>query len=126
MGPVMIRAFSRAGTLAAGLVALAAVAQPAPGSAQAPPAGPATPPAEQQPAEVSDQKLRQFVTAAAGVQKIQQEYAAKAQTLQKTTEDKIVSSVEQAGMTVEEFTALVARVQSDPDFARRVDGLQSQ
>ena len=126
-----VRAFWAAGALAAASASFAAAAQPAPGS-ELPPAGGETPQAQQpgtetqQPGtEVSDEKLRQFVTAAADVQKIQQEYAVKAQSLQKTTEDRIVSSVEEAGMTVDEFTALVARVQNDPALARRLDGLQS-
>ena len=87
------------------------------------PADPAPP--QQQQVEVSDEKLLQFVTAAADVQKIQQDYAAKAQSLQQEAEQEIVSSVEEAGMTVAEFTELVARVQNDPELARRLDGLQT-
>jgi len=96
--------------------------QSAPGALEAPPSGVAAPPAEPA-AEVSDEKLRQFAEAARDVHTIQQEFAAKAESLQKNTEEKIVSSVEQAGMTVEEFTALVALVQSDPSLARRLEGL---
>jgi hypothetical protein len=109
----------------------AAAAHAAPDPADPPPATAPhgaieSPSAAPEPAQVSDEKLRQFAEAAAGVQKIQQEYAAKAQSLQKTTEDQIISSVEEAGMTVNEFTALVTRVQSDPALARRLDGLRSQ
>lgn len=89
-----------------------------------PPADPMQSPPSVQ-AEVSDEKLRQFVTAAEDVHKIQQDYAVKAQSLQQAAEEEIVSSVQEAGMTVEEFTELVARVQNDPELARRLDDLQT-
>ena len=140
------RALHRFGAVAITVTALSAAAgnaapgdaPPAPG-AQTPEAGQspgaAQPDAGQQPGvqapqaldgEVSDEKLRQFAEAAEEVQKIQQEYAAKAQSLQKTTEEKIVSSVQDAGMTVAEFTAIVERMQTDPTLAQRLDGLQTQ
>lgn len=91
---------------------------------------PAEPPqasaGQQQTTDVSDAKLRQFAKAAKDVQKIQQDYTAKAETLQKDAEQQIVASVESAGMSVAEFTELVALVQSDPDLARRLNDLQQQ
>lgn len=101
-------------------------AQPPPGTQ---PPMDSQPPTDAQPpaaveGEVSDEKLQQFAEAAAEVQKIQEDYAAKAQSLQKATEEKIVSSVQEAGMSVAEFTAIVERMQSDPSLARRLDGLE--
>jgi hypothetical protein len=101
----------------------------APADAQAPSqaqTAPAVPAPQQDAAQVSDEKLLQFAEAAADVQKIQEDYAAKAQTLQKVTEDKIVSSVQDAGMTVAEFTSLVELVQTDPALAQRLNGLQPE
>lgn len=127
------RAFTHLGAALLAVAGMSAAAA-APGEAQ--PSGPGEPPdqAQSSPAEgatvlpenVSDQKLQQFAEAAAEVQAIQQDYATKAQSLQKTTEEKIVSSVQDAGMTVAEFTAIVERIQTDPSLARRLDGLQSQ
>ncbi|HEX7035797.1 MAG TPA: DUF4168 domain-containing protein [Pseudomonadales bacterium] len=93
---------------------------------QAAPAEPQAPTGQTQAADVSDAKLRQFAKAAKDVQKIQQDYTAKAKTLQKDAEQQIVASVEGAGMSVAEFTELVALVQSNPDLARRLSELQQQ
>lgn len=118
-----ITAFVTAATTAALLAFASSVGAGEP--AMAPPAEGQTPPSAQQPGmDVTDEKLRQFAQAAEEVQKIQEDYAAKAESLQKTTEEQIVASVQDAGMSVEEFTSLVSLVQSDPALARRLTDLQ--
>ncbi len=111
----------------AGLTAAAAgFAAPPPASARVAPDGGAHAgaPAQKQ-EEISDAKLKQFAAAAADVEKIQQEYAAKAQILQKEAQQEIVSSVQDAGMSVTEFVSLVRRVQTDPSLAQRLDDMKS-
>ncbi len=122
--------FSTTAIAITGLTAAAACFAGSPAdSAQADPSGAGRAPAPTAPlaaeGKVTDKKLRQFATAAADVQQIQEEYAAKAQSLQKEAEEKIVSSVQGAGMSVAEFASLVKRVQSDPDLARRLDDMKS-
>lgn len=115
-----LMALALAGALTGASHVLAA-APPAPA-----PAAPESQPQPQQPADVSDAKLRQFAKAAEGVQKIQQDYTKKAESLQKDAEKQIVASVEEAGMSVTEFTELVALLQNDPNLARRLSELQQQ
>lgn len=106
------------------------VAAAAPEAGEAPGATDQSPGTAQAPAgvqgEVSDKTLKQFAEVAAEVQKIQQDYAAKAQSLQQNTQQEIISSVQDAGMSVEQFTALVERIQTDPSLADRLDSMQGQ
>jgi hypothetical protein len=107
--------------LVAGLVGWTAVAAATPSDDAEP--GDGGLPAEQTEAPVSDAKLRQFALAAANVQAIQQEYASEAETLKNETEARIVDSVEEAGMTVDEFKHIFQQVQGDPALAQRLDEL---
>ncbi len=111
--------------LSALLGAVAALAVQGLQAAQADPAVPA-PEAESAPVEVSDEKLRQFVTAATDVQDIQQEYITRAQTLQEETQQKMVEKVEDAGMTLAEFQSISVLVQNDPDLLRRLDEINGE
>lgn len=111
--------------LSALLGAVAALAVQGLQAAEADPAVPA-PEAESAPVEVSDEKLRQFVTAATDVQDIQQEYIARAQTLQEETQQKMVEKVEDAGMTLAEFQSISVLVQNDPDLLRRLDEINGE
>ena len=122
MGTAVALAFAATAANGANEPAEAPPSAPPPEAMQTPPA--ATLPEQQSQRQVSDEELRQFVAAAEDVQKIQQDFAAKAQSLQQEAEEQIVSSVEEAGMTVAEFTELVARVQNDPELAARLDDLQ--
>lgn len=118
----------RTALVAAAGLSLAATGFAAPPSAPpgaAPPSGAViTEPAPAK-GKITDEKLKQFAAAAADVQKIQEEYAARAQMLEKEAEQKIVSSVRGAGMSVTEFAALVRRVQTDPRLAERLDNMKS-
>lgn len=72
---------------------------------------------------VTDAKLRQFAVAAAEIETIREELMAEMQDLQQVAEARMVSSVEDSGMTVDEFKTLFQDVQADPDLARRLESL---
>lgn len=83
-----------------------------------------TPAPQMEPSEVSDDKLRQFVAAATDVQDIQQDYMERAQSLQEETQQKMVESVEDAGMTVEEFQSISQLLQTNPEMLERLEDLE--
>lgn len=84
-----------------------------------------TVPQEQtEPVEVTDEKLRQFVAAATDVRDIQEDYVAEAQSLQEETQQKMVESVEGAGMTIDEFQAISEQLQNNPELVERLDRIE--
>ncbi len=72
---------------------------------------------------VSDAKLRQFALAAAEIETIREQLVAEMQDLQQVAEARMVSSVQDSGMTVDEFKSLFQTVQADPNLARRLESL---
>lgn len=97
----------------------------------------AAPPPQQQPQaqEVSDEQLRQFVEAAGEVQSVQEEYAQQiqstqeadeAQTLRQEAQEKMVSAVEDAGLSVSEYNLIAQRLQQDQSLAERLQEIQTQ
>ncbi|KPP82269.1 MAG: hypothetical protein HLUCCA04_05915 [Oceanicaulis sp. HLUCCA04] len=108
--------------LAAGAAAPAALAQEG-GAAMQQPA-----PAES--ASVTDEQISSFITAAQGVNMIAQTYQPQleaaedeeaAMAIQQEAESQMLSAVEQSGLSVEEYNAIAAGLQSDPELAERVN-----
>lgn len=121
--------------LPAALVALAlgtagsAVAQQQGGQQQ----GGYPPPQQQQGGEVNDEKLGQFMVAMASVQDVQEEYAGqiqstsdgeKAQELRQEAQNKMISAVEDSGLTVPQYNMIAERMRTDPELAERAEDMQ--
>ncbi|AZG07624.1 DUF4168 domain-containing protein [Pigmentiphaga sp. H8] len=109
-------------------MASAAMAQ-APQQAPAPDPSQGAMPAQPQPAaNVSDDQLRKFVSAAQKVAMISQEYtprlnsatdAASQQQVHKEADDKMVDAVHREGLTVDEFNGIGQAVEQNPSLAQR-------
>lgn len=125
-------------TLPAALLALAlgtagsAVAQPQQGG-QGQSGGGYAPPQQQQGGEVSDKKLGQFMVAMASVQDVQEEYAGqiqstsdgeKAQELRQEAQSKMISAVEDSGLSVPQYNMIAERMRTDPELAERAGEMQ--
>lgn len=123
--------------LPAALVALAlgtagsAVAQQQGGQGQS--GGGYAPPQQQQGGEVTDKKLGQFMVAMASVQDVQEEYAGqiqstsdgeKAQELRQEAQNKMISAVEDSGLTVPQYNMIAERMRTDPELAERAQDMQ--
>ncbi|MCC5982490.1 MAG: DUF4168 domain-containing protein [Oceanicaulis sp.] len=108
--------------LAAGAAAPAALAQQEGATMQQPaPVGSA---------DVTDEQIRSYITAAQGVGMIAQSYQPQleaaedqetAMAIQQEAEQQMIAVVEQAGLTVDEYNAIVAGSQSDPELAERIN-----
>ncbi len=84
---------------------------------------------EQEPVEVDDQTLDQFVTAFLDVRDIQAEFSEelggvedreRAQALQAEAQDQMVEAVEEAGLSVQEYNQVATQMQNDPELRERV------
>jgi GTP1/Obg family GTP-binding protein len=85
-------------------------------------------------ANVTDDKLENFVDAATEVQNVQTTYTERmkqaadqqqAQSLRQEAQDKMVSAVEESGLTVQEYNLIAQRLQTDPALAERMKSLQT-
>lgn len=92
-----------------------------------------TPPQQQQGGEVTDEKLGQFMVAMASVQDVQEEYAGqiqstsdgeKAQELRQEAQNKMISAVEDSGLSVPQYNMIAERMRTDPELAERAEGMQ--
>lgn len=102
-------------------------------SGQGPSGGGYAPSQQEQFAEVTDQKLGQFMVAMASVQDVQEEYAGqiqsasdreKAQELRKTAQGKMISAVEDSGLSVPQYNMIAERLRTDPDLAERAGDMR--
>lgn len=91
------------------------------------------PPPQQQGGEVTDEQLGQFMVAMASVQDVQEEYAGqiqstsdgeKAQELRQEAQNKMISAVEDSGLTVPQYNMIAERMRTDPELAERAEGMQ--
>lgn len=107
-----------------------AVAQQQGGQGQS---GGYAPPQQQQGGEVTDRKLGQFMVAMASVQDVQEEYAGqiqstsdgeKAQELRQEAQNKMISAVEDSGLTVPQYNMIAERMRTDPELAERAGDMQ--
>lgn len=87
-------------------------------------------PAPADSASVTDEQISAFLTAAQGVTMIAQTYqpqleAAESQdaamAIQQEAQGQMMSVVEQAGLSPEEYNAIAAGLQSDPELAERIN-----
>jgi len=113
------------------LIAMASAAMAQAPQQQAPardPAQGAMPTQPQPAANVSDDQLRKFVSAAQKVAMISQEYtprlnaatdAASQQQVHKEADDKMVDAVHREGLTVDEFNGIGQAVEQNPNLAQR-------
>ncbi|MEQ8517115.1 MAG: DUF4168 domain-containing protein, partial [Chromatocurvus sp.] len=101
-----------------------AVAQPQQGG-QGQSGGGYAPSQQKQFAEVTDQKLGQFMVAMASVQDVQEEYAGqiqsasdgeKAQELRRVAQSKMISAVEDSGLSVPQYNMIAERLRTDPEL----------
>ncbi|GGX70733.1 DUF4168 domain-containing protein [Saccharospirillum salsuginis] len=88
-----------------------------------------TDPAQPQAPEVSDETLEQFTTAMADVRSIGQVYSDRianaedteaAQALQRDAQEKMMSAVEDAGLSVQQYNAIAQRMNQDEELMERV------
>lgn len=82
--------------------------------------------------EVDEQQLEAFVVARADVQEIQQDYTSRLQSaendqdaaeLQAEAQEKMVSAVEDAGLSVQEFNRIAEAAQNDPEVQEKIQEL---
>ena len=83
--------------------------------------------------EVTDEKLGQFMVAMASVQDVQEEYAGqiqstsdgeKAQELRQEAQSKMISAVEDSGLSVPQYNMIAERMRTDPELAERAESMQ--
>lgn len=88
---------------------------------------------QQQGGEVSDTQLDQFMVAMSSVQEVQEEYAGqiqstsdgeKAQELRQEAQNKMISAVEDSGLTVPQYNMIAERMRTDPELAERAGEMQ--
>ena len=129
----MIRITSLALALALGLTGAQAMAQDY-GSGEE---GQQDPGMEQsqQPADFSDEELQQFVSLQDSIGEIREEYVSqieaaesedKARQLQQEAQSEMVSAIEDAGMSVQEYNAIAVAYNSNPDIQERVDEMAAE
>ncbi|WP_179105612.1 DUF4168 domain-containing protein [Vreelandella utahensis] len=89
----------------------------------------------QQPADFSDEELQQFVNLQDSIGEIREEYVSqieaaesedKARQLQQEAQSEMVSAIEDAGMSVQEYNAIAVAYNSNPDIQERVDEMASE
>ena len=83
--------------------------------------------------KVTDEKLGQFMVAMASVQDVQEEYAGqiqstsdgeKAQELRQEAQSKMISAVEDSGLSVPQYNMIAERMRTDPELAERAESMQ--
>lgn len=87
------------------------------------------------PADFSDEKLQKFVNLQDRIGKIREEYVSqieaaesedKARQLQQEAQSEMVTAIEDAGMSVQEYNAIAVAYNSNPDVQKRVDNMASE
>lgn len=90
-------------------------------------------PQEQQGGEVTDEQLGQFMVAMSSVQDVQEEYAGqiqstsdgeKAQELRQEAQNKMISAVEDSGLSVPQYNMIAERMRTDPELAERAEDME--
>lgn len=83
--------------------------------------------------QVDEQQLEAFVVARAEVQEIQQEYTSRLQSaeddqraaeLQSEAQEKMVTAVEDEGLSVQEFNQIAEAAQNDPEVQEKLQQLE--
>lgn len=90
-------------------------------------------PAAQQQMDVSNDQLQTYAEAEQKVQEIRDDFQQQmpnaespeeAQTLQQEAQQEMVSAVEDAGLTVEEYNQIASQMQSNPELRERMESLR--
>ena len=90
---------------------------------------------QQQPADFSDKELQQFVDLQSKIGDIREEYVSKienadsedkARELQQEAQSEMVSAIEAAGMSVQDYNAIAVAYNSNPDVQKRVDKMAEE
>jgi hypothetical protein len=113
--------------------ALAETAGPSGGAAgQTPtPEGPQMQGQAPAPADFSDQKLKSFAEAVAGIQVVARDYAPRLRDaddpqqvaeLEQKAQDEMLDTVKKEGLTVEEYNQIAVAAQTDPQLAETIQG----
>ncbi|WP_163649236.1 DUF4168 domain-containing protein [Modicisalibacter sp. 'Wilcox'] len=116
--------------LTAGMISAPAMAQDTGGQAQQQ-TQQAAPTAQ----DFTDEQLQQFADASQQIAAISQKYTqklqgtddqSKQQAIRKEANDKMVSVVQDSGLTVETFNAIGQAIQQDPELMKRVQGMANK
>ncbi|KXS38499.1 DUF4168 domain-containing protein [Modicisalibacter tunisiensis] len=119
-----------AALLTAGMISAPAMAQDTNGQAQQQ-TQQAAPTAQ----DFTDEQLQQFADASQQIAAISQKYTqklqgtddqSKQQAIRKEANDKMVSVVQDSGLTVETFNAIGQAIQQDPELMKRVQGMANE
>jgi len=87
-------------------------------------------PAPADSASVTDEQITAFIAAAQGVNMIAQTYQPQleaaeseeaAMAVQQEAQDQMMAAVEQSGLSLEDYNAIAAGVQTDPELAERIN-----
>jgi len=125
-----LTALFAAALLTAGMVSAPAMAQDTSGQAQQQ-TQQAAPTAQ----DFTDEQLQQFADASQQIAAISQKYTqklqgtddqSKQQAIRKEANDKMVSVVQDSGLTVETFNAIGQAIQQDPELMKRVQGMANK
>ena len=90
---------------------------------------------QQQAADFSDQELQKFVDLQGEIGEIREEYVGKienadsedkARELQQEAQSAMVSAIEAAGMSVQDYNAIAVAYNSNPDVQKRVDEMAGE
>lgn len=90
-------------------------------------------PTDQQQMDVSDDQLQTYAEAEQKVQEIRDDFQEQmptaespeeAQTLQQEAQQEMVSAVEDAGLTVEEYNQIASQMQANPELRQRMESLR--
>ena len=87
-------------------------------------------PPEQEPIDVSDEQLDQFVEAQEAIMGIQEDFSARlenvedpeeAQAIQAEANDEMTAAVEETGMSIEEYNEIAMAIQTDEELRNRLN-----
>lgn len=90
---------------------------------------------KQQAADFSDEQLQQFVDLQDKIGEIREKYVSKiesaesedkARELQQEAQSAMVSAIEEAGMSVQDYNAIAVAYNSNPDIQKRVDEMADE
>lgn len=126
-----ITALFAAALLTAGMISAPAMAQESGSQTQQQQAQQSAPSAQ----DFTDEQLQKFADASQQIAVISQDYTkrlqkaddqAKQQQIRKEANDKMVSVVQDSGLTVETFNAIGQAIQQDPELMKRVQAMANE
>lgn len=82
--------------------------------------------------EITDELLQNFLVAMSGVQEVSQKYSEQfqnaenseeAQAIQQKAQEEMIAEVQDAGLSTDEYNAVIQRVQQDPELQARLQSM---